>query len=149
MQFPSLPTINISYAICLQVIIYSNSNIITNADCFRNLEDADNYLDWSLQVKTKLADQQLWDIVERNDEAPKAENDEAAFKAWSGKNAMALGVIRYSGEGPLKWAIWKTTSAKIAWDTLVAICTLPKSSFIGISRSLSEMHIYIYIYVRD
>uniref|UniRef100_A0A7N2LJF4 DUF4219 domain-containing protein n=2 Tax=Quercus lobata TaxID=97700 RepID=A0A7N2LJF4_QUELO len=46
------------------------------------------------------------------------------------KNAMALGVIRYSGEGPLKWAIWKTTSAKIAWDTLVAICTLPKSSFI-------------------
>ncbi|XP_030965501.1 uncharacterized protein LOC115986525 [Quercus lobata] len=43
---------------------------------------------------------------------------------------MALGVIRYSSEGPLKWAIWKITSAKIAWDTLAAICTLPKSSFI-------------------
>ena len=152
-QFPSLPTINISYAICLQVIIYSNSNIITYADVFKNLEDADNYLDWSLQVKTKLADQQLWDIVEGNDEAPKAESDEAAFKAWSEKNAMALGVIRYSGEGPLQWAIWKITSAKIAWDTLAAICTLPKSSFIGISRSLSEMHLlihtymYIYIYI--
>ena len=111
--------------------------------------DADNYLDWSLQVKTKLADQQLWDIVEGNDEALKAENDEAAFKAWSEKNAIALGVIRYSGEGPLKWAIRKTTSAKIAWDTLAVICTLPKSSFIGISRSLSEMHIYIYIYISD
>ena len=146
-QFTSLPTINISYAICLQVIIYSNSNIITNADVFKNLEDADNYLDWSLQVKTKLADQQLWDIVEGNDEAPKAENDEAAFKAWSGKNAMALGVIRYSDEGPLKWAIWKITSAKIAWDTLSAICTIAKSSFIGISRSLSYICTCSYIYI--
>lgn len=124
--------------ICLHVIIYSNSNIITYADAFKNLEDAENYLDWSLQVKTKLADQQLWDIVEGNDEAPKAEHDEAAFKAWSEKNAMALGVIRYSSEGPLKWAIWKITSAKIAWDTLAAICTLPKSSFIGISRTHSH-----------
>nr|XP_023875918.1 uncharacterized protein LOC111988362 [Quercus suber] len=99
-------------------------------DVFKNLEDADNYLDWSLQVKTKLANQLLWDIVEGNDEAPKAENDEAAFKAWSEKNAMALGVIRYFGEGPLKWVIWRITSAKIAWETLATICTLPKSSFI-------------------
>ena len=124
-----------------------NSNIITYADVFKYLEDGDNYLDWSLQVKTKLADQQLWDIVEGNDEAPKAESDEAAFKAWSEKNAMALGVIRYSGEAPLKGVIWKITSAKIAWDTLAAICTLPKSSFIGISRSLSEMHLLIHTYI--
>ena len=57
------------------------------------LRDPNNYLDWSIQVKTRLTNQQLWDIVEGNDEAPKVENDEAAFKAWSGKNAMALGVI--------------------------------------------------------
>ena len=85
--------------------------------------------------------------MEGNDEAPKAENDEAAFKAWSGKNAMALGVIRYSDEGPLKWAIWKITSAKIAWDTLSAICTIAKSSFIGISRSLSYICTCSYIYI--
>nr|POF23463.1 hypothetical protein CFP56_07373 [Quercus suber] len=40
-------------------------------DVFKNLEDVDNNLDWSLQVKTKLADQQLWDIVEGNDKLPK------------------------------------------------------------------------------
>ena len=81
------------------------------------LDDVDKYKDWSLQVKTYLTDQQLWDIVERTDEPPKAKNDEAAFKAWSEKNAMALGVIVFSCGYRLRFVIWWITSAKIAWDT--------------------------------
>ena len=105
------------------------------------LWDPNNYLDWSLQVKTRLTNQQLWDIVEGTNEPPKAENDEIAFKAWSEKNAMALQVIRYSCGWPFNSAIGKITSAKNAWDTLAAICALYKTSFIGISRSLSKMYI--------
>ena len=102
------------------------------------LWDPNNYLDWSLEVKTRLKDQQLWDIVEGTNEPPKAENDEVAFKAWSRKNAMALGVIVFSCGYRFRFAIWWITSAKIVWDTLAEICEFPKSSYIGISRSLSK-----------
>ena len=110
------------------------------AASFKRLEDIDNYMDWSIQVKTKLTDRQLWVIVEGTDELLKAETDEVASQAWSEKNAMALGVIRYSCGGRLCWAIEMITSAKIAWHTLAAICELPISSYKGISRSLSKMH---------
>ena len=60
------------------------------AASFKRLEDIDNYMDWSIQVKTKLTDRQLWDIVEGTDELLKAETDEVASQAWSEKNAMAL-----------------------------------------------------------
>ena len=110
------------------------------AASFKRLEDIDNYMDWSIQVKTKLTDRQLWVIVEGTDELLKAETDEVASQAWSEKNAMALGVIRYSCGGRLCWAIEMITSAKIAWHTLAAICKLPISSYKGISRSLSKMH---------
>ncbi|KAL4599314.1 hypothetical protein ACB092_11G118300 [Castanea dentata] len=111
--------------------------------------DPNNYLGWSLQVKTRLTDQQLWNIVEGTNEAPKAENDEAAFKAWSEKNAMALRVIRYSCGGRLCWAIAMVTSAKIAWHTLAAICKLPISSYKG--RENSELRKYVLFkhYLRD
>ena len=56
----------------------------------------DNYLVWSVQVKTYLIAQDHWDIVEVTDECPKQEDDEAAFKAWRRKNAMALHVIQIS-----------------------------------------------------
>ena len=100
--------------------------------------DGTNYLDWSLQVKAILTDQQLWDIVEGTEDPPKVE-----------KNDMALGLIRYS----YFWfqiglsckleidKLGSITSAKILWDALAAICALPKSKLhIGISRSLSKMH---------
>ena len=96
------------------------------------LDDVDNYKDWSLQVKTYLTDQQLWDIEEGTTEPPKVENDEAAFE----KNAMALAVIKFSCGYRLRLAIWWITSAKIVWDTLAEICKFRKSSYIGISRSL-------------
>ena len=105
--------------------------------------DGNNYLDWSLKVKAILMDRQLWDIVDGTDDPPKVE-----------KNDMALALIKYSCywfqiglsyiSGIDKLArekLWSITSAKILWDTLAAICALPKSKLhIGISRSLSIMH---------
>ena len=99
------------------------------------LWDPNNYLDWSLQVKTRLTNQQLWDIVEGTNEPPKAENDEAAFRAWSHRNTMVLRVIQYSCRKLCNLAIRKTNSAKLAWDTLAAICALHKS----------KLHRYLYI----
>ena len=125
----------------------------------KRLDDIDNYNDWSLQVKTYLTDQQLWDVVEGTNGPPKAETDEAAFMAWSEKNALAFQVIVFSCGYRLRFAIWGITLAKIAWDTLAEICEFPKSSYIGISRSLSKKCtcsqsnifkvgyvVYIYIY---
>lgn len=66
-------------------------------------------------VKTALKREQLLDIVEGTDEPPKPENDEA------------LRVIKDSCDLQLGWAIAKISSAKIAWDTLAAICALAKS----------------------
>ena len=97
--------------------------------------DGNNYLDWSLQVKAILMDQQLWEIVEEADEPPKAQNDEAAFNVWSHKNAIVLGVIQYSCQTHFNFAIEKTTSAKLAWDTLAVIWALHKS----------KLHRYLYI----
>ena len=105
----------------------------------KRLDDVDNYEVWSDQVKTYLTNKQwLWNIVE----GTKAENDEAAFEAWSKKNAMALAVTVFSCGYCLRCAIWGITSAKVAWDTLEKICKIPKSRYIGISRSLSKMHMF-------
>ncbi|KAM3685086.1 hypothetical protein ACJW30_11G089800 [Castanea mollissima] len=77
----------------------------------------DNYLDWSVRVKTYLMAQDLWDIVESRSGSPTPEN-EAAFKVWSKTNAMALHVIQISC-GPDTFSnIREITSARIAWDTL-------------------------------
>ncbi|XP_065620157.1 uncharacterized protein LOC111999124 [Quercus suber] len=104
--------------------------------------DVDNYLEWSLQVKTNLTAQGLWDVVEaaneppkaKTDEAanepPKAKTDEAASKAWTKKNDKALKMIQNSCTSHLCSAISMITSAKVAWDTLAAICELPKDGYI-------------------
>ena len=75
--------------------------------------------------------------MELTDDPPKAAE----------KNDMALGLIGYScfwfraGLNETLGFEMFFTSAKIAWDALVAICALPKSKLhIGISRSLSKMH---------
>ena len=94
--------------------------------------DGNNYLDWSLKVKTILMDQQLWDIVEGTDNPLKVE-----------KNDMALALIKYScfwfqvtlSYKLVSEKLGSITSAKILWDTLAAICALPKS----------KLHRYLYI----
>jgi hypothetical protein len=60
--------------------------------------DIGNYFVWSVQVRTYLIAQDLWSIVEATKEPCKQENDEAASKAWTKKNAMALHVIQISCE---------------------------------------------------
>ena len=100
------------------------------------LDDVDKYNDWSREVKEELLERrQLWDIVKGTDEPPNLENDDAAFKAWSEKNDVALKVIRRECHYEFDYAIEKISSAKIAWYTLAAICALPKS----------KLHRYLYI----
>jgi hypothetical protein len=101
--------------------------------------DIDNYFVWSVQVRTYLIAQDLWNIVKATEEPCKQENDEAASKAWTKKNAMALHVIQISCEPRICFAIGLITSAKIAWETLEEICSLPESICSGIS--LSKMHL--------
>ena len=98
--------------------------------------NVDNYLVWSVQVRTYLIAQDLWDIVEATDECPKPEDDEAAFKAWSKKNALALHVIQISCPQRICHVISLITSAKIAWETLELICSIPKSDYFGMSLSI-------------
>ena len=101
-----------------------------------HLDDVDKYNEWSREVKAELLDRrQLWDIVKGTDELPNPENDAAAFKAWSKKNDLALEVIGRECRNEFDDAINKISSAKIAWDTLAAICALPKS----------KLHRYLYI----
>ena len=80
--------------------------------------------------------------MEGTDEPPKAKNDDPTFMAWSQKNAKALKVIKHSSKNQFYEAIRRISSAKIAWDTLEAICALPEISYIGISTSLSKMHMF-------
>ena len=71
----------------------------------------DNYLDWSVRVKTSLMAQSLWDIVESRSGSPTPENVAVL-------NAMALHVIQNSC-GPDTFSdIREITSARIAWETL-------------------------------
>ncbi|XP_062174035.1 uncharacterized protein LOC133879477 isoform X2 [Alnus glutinosa] len=80
--------------------------------------EKDNYVEWSVQVKNYLMAHDLWDIIEATTEAPRREDDEAAFRAWSKKNFMALHVIQIScGTDTFSSIKWIST-AKNAWDTL-------------------------------
>ena len=99
------------------------------------LMNMDKYEDWSHQGKIELRDKQLWDIVEGTDEPSKVKNDDPAFMAWSQKNAEALKVIKRSSKNQFYDAIHRISSAKIAWDTLEAICALLES----------KLHRYLYI----
>ena len=98
-----------------------------------------NYVVWSVQVKTYLIAQDLWDIVEGIDVLLEPRN-EAALKVRTRKNAMALHVIQTSCEPRICLVISQITSANLAWDTLTAIKDLYKvvrdCDYLGISLSL-------------
>ena len=98
--------------------------------------NVDNYLVWSVQVRTYLIAQDLWDIVEATDECPNQEDDEVSFKDRRKKNAMALHVIQISCPQRICHVISLITSAKIAWETLELICSIPKSDYFGMSLSI-------------
>ena len=80
----------------------------------------DNYLDWSVRVKTYLMANDLWDIVDPSIGCPTPRN-EAASKDWSRTNAMALHVIQKSC-GPATFSdIRQVNSARTAWETLARL----------------------------
>jgi len=80
--------------------------------------EKDNYVAWTVRVKTYLMAHDLWDVIEATTEAPSLEDDEAAFKAWSMKNSTALHVIQISCGPDTISKIIHISSAKTAWDTL-------------------------------
>jgi hypothetical protein len=90
----------------------------TLAKKFLQVLEEDNYVDWSVQIKTYLMAHDLWEIIEETTEPPRQEDDEAAFKAWSKKNSVALHVIQISCGPDAFLKIIQINSAKIAWDTL-------------------------------
>uniref|UniRef100_A0A7N2LI14 DUF4219 domain-containing protein n=1 Tax=Quercus lobata TaxID=97700 RepID=A0A7N2LI14_QUELO len=98
----------------------------TSSAAVSEVLNVNNYLVWKVQVGTYLIAQDLWDIVEATDECPRQEDDEAASKAWTRKNAMALHVIQISCEPRLCFVIRLIGSAKIAWDTVEEICSIKK-----------------------
>ena len=103
-----------------------------------------NYVVWSVQVKTYLIAQDLWDIVEGIDVLLEPRN-EAALKVRTRKNAMALHVIQTSCEPRICLLISQINKAELAWDTLTAIKDLYeviRDYNHGISLSLS---LYIYM----
>lgn len=73
----------------------------------------DNYLDWSVRVKTLLMAHGLWGIV-----ASPTPANESDFSGWSKTNASALHVIQ-SSCGPDTFShIRLSNTAKDAWETL-------------------------------
>ena len=98
------------------------TNTALSADVLHVFND-DNYANWSVQVKDHLTAHHLWDIVEETDKPE--EDDEAAFKAWSKKNFLALHVIQISCGRDSFSIIKKISIAKIAWDTLAGLSLSP------------------------
>ncbi|XP_059438852.1 uncharacterized protein LOC132171529 [Corylus avellana] len=98
----------------------------TNSVVLQVLEK-DNYKEWSVGVKTYLMAHDLCEIIEATTEPPKQEDDEAAFKAWSKKNSMALHVIQISCGPDTFSQIIEISSAKTAWDKLAEEYNLSNS----------------------
>ena len=105
-----------------------------------------NYVVWSVQVKTYLIAQDLWDIVKGTDVLTEPGN-EAALKVWTRKNAMALHVIQTSCEPCICLLISQITLAKLAWDALEAIKNLSndvRDECLGIFLSLYMLKHFIH-----
>jgi hypothetical protein len=98
--------------------------------------DKDNYVDWSVRVKTYLMAQELWNIVKATTETPQQEANE---KAWSKKNSMALHVIQISCGSDAFSKIREINSAKQAWDTLAGKYNVSKITVSGISLPLLSL----------
>jgi hypothetical protein len=98
----------------------------------------DNYVAWSVRVKTYLMAQDLWETVEATTEPPKQEDDKGVFKAWSNKNSMALDVIKNSCGPETLPVIKEIPLAKIAWNTLAQKYMVSKNTNLGLSQNTSS-----------
>jgi len=117
-----------------KIIQISSAKIVwdTLAKMFLQVLEEDNYADWSVQIKSYLMAHDFWEIIEATTEPPRQEDDEAAFKAWSKKNFMALRVIQVSCEIDIVFEIIQITSAKTAWDTLAEKYDVPTDADSGL-----------------
>ena len=119
--------------------------------------EKDNYVAWSVRVKTYLMAQDLWEIVEattlppkqdsskkKKQEQSKQEGDEAASKAWRKKNSMALNVLQVSCGPNALSEIREISLAKSAWNILAEKYNVPKNTNSGLSLSLS-----LYLHVKN
>ena len=118
------------------------------AAVLKYLEGSYNYVDWSIQVQSYLVAKDLWDTIEATTKPPKQEDDEAAFKAWSDKNFMALRVIKNSCQPNIFSEIGEISDAKLAWNTL-AKKYLPKGSSSSLSLFLSLSLSRLYAHARS
>ena len=87
-------------------------NLIVSDRLKRNV----NYELWSIQVKTYLVGQDLWDVVQLDEHSREVE-----ISPWRQKNASALHAIQVSCESDALSVIKDITSAKIAWNNLALV----------------------------
>lgn len=80
----------------------------------------DNYEEWSVWVKTYLAAHGLWDVIVYTRSELPAESSEAESKALRKKNAQALHAIQISCGQYTFSLIKNVTTARDAWDILLA-----------------------------
>jgi hypothetical protein len=117
--------LSLSLSLSLSLMhMHAQTKMALSADVLQVLEEY-NYVDWSVQVKDYLMAHDLWDIVEETNKPSRQKDDEAAFKAWSKKNFMALHVIQISCGTDAFSRIKKISTAKIAWDTLAGLSLSP------------------------
>ncbi|KAM1411566.1 hypothetical protein COP1_024245 [Malus domestica] len=103
------------------------------------LLNKNNYEEWSLQVKTYLLAEDLWDIATTT-EPPEQEDDEVEFKAWRKSNAKALHSIQISCGVDTFSFIMSANTAKEAWDTLKEKLKPAKASQATRTEEISDDH---------
>jgi hypothetical protein len=120
---------NASFGLSLSLSLslsHINARACSNKDDFEyagvlQVLEKENYVDWSDQIRNYLIGCDLWEIIEETNKPPKQKDDEAAFKAWSKKNFMALHVIQISCGREAFSSIKKIITAKTAWETLAGL----------------------------
>ncbi|KAL5549793.1 hypothetical protein UlMin_005024, partial [Ulmus minor] len=80
----------------------------------------DNYENWRIRLQTYLEAQDLWDVIEANDEASEEGKSEAEIMAWKKKNVTALHTIYISCGSHAFKTIREIKSAKSGWGPLKA-----------------------------
>ncbi|XP_048436173.1 uncharacterized protein LOC125475467 [Pyrus x bretschneideri] len=104
------------------------------------LLNKNNYEEWSLQVKTYMLAEDLWDVVEATTKPPEQEDDEVEFKAWRKSNAKALHSIQISCGVDTFSFIMGASAAKVAWDILAKELKPAKASQATGTGEISNDH---------
>ena len=101
------------------------------------LLSGNNYKKWSVQMKTYLLREELWETVEA-DEPDFTTLGQIEINAWKKKNAGALHAIQISCAPVAFREIEETSSAKTAWIRLEKCCVW-KPETIGIYATCNSL----------